>query len=377
MRILLLLAPPALVLAAGRATGAQDEPRVTLEGLEPGGLAPASLEDVSALGLAFVEIALERDTVLVREPFTLRLRFGFEREFLRANLIQLFQRPLDVPAQLEAPWLEALEGALPLEEPEPVVGARVALGERLVLATPLAERRDGERTYAVFELAQRFLATRTGELELAAPRMRFAQATRFEDDFVQGRLPLDRRDVFVRGGGARLAVRTLPEEGRPEGFSGAIGRFTLSAAAEPRELVAGEGLALTLVIETDGTLGDLSDCEPPRLDALAGFHVRGTLVERAPRRLSARYDLVPEGPGVDAVPPLEFAYFDTTPPAGYRVLASTPIPITVRPAPAAPERSHEPSEAAPAARGLPLVVGGLALLVLLAVWAVRRRSRAG
>src|SRR6185503_15506421 len=62
MRILLLLASPALVLAAGPATGAQDEPRVTLEGLEPGALAPASLEDVSALGLAFVEIALERDT---------------------------------------------------------------------------------------------------------------------------------------------------------------------------------------------------------------------------------------------------------------------------------------------------------------------------
>lgn len=373
--LLVLLGHLPLRTGSGASSSAQEEPRVTLEGLEPDALASGSLVDESELGLAFVEIALERDTFLVREPFTLRLRFGFETGFLRANLIQLFQRELDVPVQVRAPWLEELEGALPLEAAEPPGSVRVVLGERVVLATPLAECRSGERTYQVFELAQRYLPTRAGQLVLEAPGMRFAQATRFEDDFVQGRLPLDRRDAFVRGQGARLAILPLPEEGRPAEFSGAIGRFTLRAEAEPRELVAGQSLALSLLIESEGALGDLSESEPPRLDALADFHVRGTLVEREPRRLRVRYDLVPAGPEVRAIPPIGFAFFDTTPPAGYRRLESEPIAITVKAAPVEAESAPVAGEGAPASRRAPLVLAGLGLLALLVLFGVRRARR--
>ncbi|NOT31623.1 MAG: hypothetical protein HOP15_14345 [Planctomycetes bacterium] len=261
--------------------------------------------------------------------------------------MQLFQRELDVPAQLHAPWLTALEGTLALAEVESAGGLRVALDEEVVLARALGEERRGTRDYRVFELARRFVPTRTGELALAAPLMRFAHATHFVDDFAEGRRALDRRDVLVRGRDARLTVRALPEQGRPAEFTGAVGRFTLRAEAEPRDLAAGTSLVLTVVIEADGPLGDLSEVEPPRLHDLAGFHERGSLVERAPGRLCVRYDLVPAGPAVRAVPPVLFAFFDITPPAGYRTLASEPIPITVRAARAEPVHDVARQDVAP------------------------------
>jgi len=335
----------------------------------------AALEDVTRAGLAFVELDLERDTLLVGEPFTLRVRFGLEDEFERTHLVQLFQRELDVPVQLFAPWLEELEGATALAWPEPAEGVRVALGERVVRAVPLPASARAGRTYRVFELARTFVPTRTGERDLAAPTLRFAQATRFQDDLVQGHVPLDRRDVFVRGAGARVVVRPLPEEGRPSDFSGAIGRFALRAGAEPRELEPGAELALTLVIEAVGELGDLSDVVAPKLDDLAGFHVRGSLVEREPRRMTVRYDLVPDGPEVRALPPVRFAYFDTTPPAGYRVLESEPIAIIVREGKAPAARAPPPSSAAPEP---PTLVAWLPLPVfalLMLAWIVIRRAR--
>lgn len=377
----LVCAALALPVSAGPrlARGPQDEPRPRLDGLAgAGALQDATLEDVSAAGLAFVELALERDTVLVGEALTLRLSFGFEPEFRRASLVQLFQRELDVPAQLSAPWFEGLDGlrALPFDAPKE--GVRVALGEDVVRAARAAERTDAGRRYETFELVRSYVPTRAGEILLPAPSMRFAHATRFEDDFVQGRRALDRRDVLVRGHAARLVVQGPPQAERPPDFSGAIGSFTLRAEAEPRELAAGESLVLRVVIEREGELGDLSQCEPPRLDALAGFHLRGSLAERAPGSLSVRYDLVPVDPTVRALPAVRFVYFDPTPPAGYRTLASEPIALRVRPA-AADTRATPPSDGttdgAARSRRTPLVRIGLASAGLLLLALLVRRAR--
>jgi hypothetical protein len=204
--------------------------------------------------------------------------------------------------------------------------------------------------------------------------MRFAHATRFEDDFVQGRVPVDRKDVVVRGERARLVVLSLPEEGRPADFSGAIGRFSLSAGAEPRELASGEGLALEVVIQALDPHGDLSQASEPRLSDPGDFHVRGSLVEREAQRMLVRYDLVPRDPTVRAIPPVRFVFFDTTPPAGYRTLASEPIAITVRAQPPTPPPAAAP-EAAPGAGLVWTRTRGIAAaLVLLALAFVALRS---
>ncbi len=329
----------------------------------------ARAEDVTASGLGFVELGAARDTYLLGEPFTLHLRFGFERELLRTGLVQLFQRPLDVPAQVFAPALERLDGALFLDASEPEMGASFALGEKVTRAAQAADvERDG-RTYAVFEYERQVAATRPGELRLAAPLLGFARATRFAQDFVLGSVPLDRRDELVHGVEARITILPLPEQDRPAEFTGAIGRYTIHATAEPRELVAGTSLALTVRIEAEASLGDLSQCAAPSLEGLAGFHVRGSLLERDPLRLTARHDLVPLDAGVASVPPIRFAFFDVTPPAGYRTIETQPIALVVHPAEASSTTSTipTPSSGSPSAQPRPfawiaaLVLAGLAL----------------
>jgi hypothetical protein len=358
-----MLAPACLFTALGLATGgAQAQTPPALAG---------ALDDIDGEGIAFIEWALDRDSFLIGEAFLSRLRFGLETAFLDENLLQLFQRPLDVPVQIHAPGLTELDGARAREREE-VAGTRVALGEEIVTARPLGDDRRAGRTYRVFELTRAFVAFRPGEIVLGAPRLRFAFATRFEDDFLQGRRPLDRRDAEVQGRSVALGILPLPEEGRPSGFSGAIGRFSVHALAEPLELEAGEALTLILRMDARGELADLAHCEPPRLDDLRGFRVRGSLVEREPRRLTARYELVVEGPEVREVPSIDFVSFDTTPPAGYHTERTAPIPISVLPS-GGTHRGAAPPELHSGPRAL-LLWGTIVVLVL--AFALRRAWRA-
>lgn len=331
-------------------------------------------EDLTRRGIVFVEHGGGRDTFVVGEAFELTLVLALERTFLEEKLIQLFQRRLELPLQVQAPWLAALEGAELGPFPEPADGVRLALGEEIVRARRLADEQREGRAFARFELARACRATRVGPLLLAAPVLRLAYAETFADDFLEGRVPRDRHDALVHGKPRALTILPPPEEGRPIDFSGAIGSFTLVARASRAELAVGE--SLTLELEVAGS-GDLTDALAPRLEGLSGLRVQGELVEREPARLVARYDLRAETPGTLTVPAQTYATFDTTPPAGYRTLESAALALHVRP-PAVPEAPADASPGEPASDGgsrLPLLLGAGGLIVagLAFAWLRRRR----
>lgn len=340
----------------------------------------ANAKDQTAAGLAFVELVSERPGYVLGEPIELRLRFGFERGFLAQNLVQLFQRPLEVPAQVFAPAFEAHAG-LVFEQAladgvDPAAGASFALGERILRARALADETRAGRSFAVFELVRRARAVRPGTLELAAPVLGFAHATRFEDDFLHGKRALDREEALVRGATLELTILPPPEAERPAEYTGAVGRFRIEVTATPQDLVLGQALELRLRIESEQG-GALQAGMEPRLEGLAGFHVQGQLVESDAQGLTVRYELVPEAEGVFELPPVRFVHFDPTPPAGYRTLETQPIPLVVR----APERS-EPPAAPPARADEPgadarMLAGIAALLLGFALaWALARKLRA-
>jgi hypothetical protein len=358
-------APAALACLAASLAGAQD----------------LVAEDLSAAGLARVALETTRDTYFVGEPFEVRVAFELEREFLTTRLVQLFQRALDVPVQVSAPFLE-LEGLRRYPGQGDARGASFALGEQIERAARLPERSLDEHAMAPFVWTVRVAATQVGELLLPAPSMRLAYATRFEDDFLQGRKAVDRRDGRVRGRERRLTILALPEEGRPLDFSGAVGPFTLAATLEPSELALGEHCRLTLRIRAAASESSL-DFEPPRLDDLAAFALTGQQVERAGGVLEARYDLVLRSAAAE-FPAIPFSFFELTPPAGYRVAHSLPIPLVTRntPAEAAAELDAQPKPTAPASgRGAMIgLLGGAGLLAAVLVaalaWRLARRARA-
>jgi hypothetical protein len=344
-------------------------------------LGPASFaaapQDTAATAPAFLEVASERGAGYVGEAVRVRLRFGFEEGFLDERVIQPFRRALDVPAQIEAPWLDALPGARVLPERADSGGASVALNDRVAAAHRADSiERDGAR-YRVFELERAFVLDAPGELSLAAPVLRFAYATSFEDDLVAGRMPKDRRDETISGRALVLPIRPLPD-GAPSGFTGAVGRYTASASAAPTEVDAGASVQLTLELAcAEGTVGDPFGFAAPELahqEGFAGFHVRGHVERRAGETRVIVYDLAPRDARATEIPALAVPYFDPAR-AAWDEARTAAIPLRVRareeaatPGAATDAEASEPDDAGGPPVGILVgVVAGVLLLGALAL----------
>ena len=182
-------------------------------------LAIDAVSDPLAVRHGFVEVIPERATTWVRDPLTVKIRFGFEQGFLDGNVIQLFRRTLDVPAQIGVDWLAELPGARPLSAIAPDARLQTCVvNDEMRSVRRVADRVVGGKTFRVLEISSRWLPEDAGVLSFSEPWMRFAYATRFRSDFLSGRVPTDRNEVVIAGDRARVTVRALPEVGRPAAF---------------------------------------------------------------------------------------------------------------------------------------------------------------
>jgi hypothetical protein len=313
---------------------------------------------------AFVETETARESYFVHEPIRVTLRIGFDRAFFQTNAVQLFHRRLEVPLQVLAPWIVELPGTVLRSSEARRPGRSIALNDEVVEASPAGER----PPFAVLEIERTYLPTRPGELAIPAPRLRYAYGTEFEEDFIGGRVPLDRRDAVVEGEPRVLEIRALPEEGRPPGYTGAVGRrLSVRAEASPRSLDAGSITKLVLCVEGEG---NLEHFDPPPLE-LDGFHVYGLIDDRSAARRTITYDLAPLGARAEEIPSIPFPFFDTEEPAGYRTVRTRPIPLEVFGG-----ETETTSARGESARGaLLLVVLGVCVALLLLL--VLRRRRPG
>ncbi len=339
---------------------------------------------------ASIELVPERAQVFVHEPVRLALRVWIEEEFFTERVVQPFLRPLDLPLEVQTAGLRELTNAELLAESGSVraPGPRFALDDAPARAERLEDLvRDGRRLRG-YEHGLVLVPTRPGPLELPAPRLRLVHTSGFREDFLGGRVPIDRHEDVWVGAAPRLDVRPLPEAGRPAAFSGGVGQFELAARLMDDRVVLGESARLVLRIVGDGQLARI---EPPRLDALADFHLFGLLDETTDGERRLVYDLAPRSVGVRAVPPIELWTFDPRPPGAYRRLVTPALALEVLPAPddergpgPAPESSDAPSpqagdgSSAKDSDRTPFapLAAGLALLALAAwVLGIRRLRR--
>jgi hypothetical protein len=328
---------------------------------------------------AFVEVVAARAEYFEREPVRVTVRFGLDRELLRGGILPLSTRELDLPVQVAAPWLEGSTGGP--RRARPLDGdLGVALGDGVGVARRAENVEREGRTLAVFEVERTLAAADAGELVLEAPALRFTWSARTGEATLGGGAPEDWRPALVRGEPLALRILPLPESGRPPEFSGAVGRFTVRASAEPHDVRVGESVRLTLVVEGEG---DLASFAAPRLDRLRGFHLLGQSETRGERERSVVYDLAPESDAVTEIPAVAFSYFDTGELRGYRTAYTQPIALAVRPRAGS---AHEPARAVerdppgsepaetPGSTRVALVGAALALIAALAL--ARRRARA-
>jgi hypothetical protein len=328
---------------------------------------PAAAAEPAA---AEVTIATDREEVFVGEPVRIRIRLALDAERFRERAVPLTLRRTGLPVLLDAPWLRGLAAPGPVEGPTLLAGDGVSAAKA---AGTVA--RDG-RTFEVYLLERRLVPDRPGPLVLAAPRLRWAEAGRIEEDVLGEAVPRDRREFSVEGTALSLRVLPLPAAGRPEGFAGPVGRFTLAAAADRGDAVVGGSVRLLLTVAGDG---DPETFPEPAPGDLPGFHILGRL--RGPAADGARtwtWDLAPLDAGVREVPAIPYPHFDPTPPGRYAVARSAPIPLRVRADAAPPPGSPVPAPGEPrVAPWIRFLLGAIVFGAAIVLAARRRRRGPG
>lgn len=139
-------------------------------------------------------------------------------------------------------------------------------------------------------------------------------------------------------------VKALPIANRPASFSGAVGRFQMTAVADKKALSTDDALTLKVTIAGQGNVNLMN---APKLDVPGTFEkfdpkVTDNIEKNSNPLSGARqyeYIFMPREAGAQTLPAVEFSYFD--PKTGdYRVLRSADFPLQV----SAGKNSHRDKE---------------------------------
>jgi hypothetical protein len=141
------------------------------------------------------------------------------------------------------------------------------------------------------------------------------------------------REVVLRTEPIVIDVQALPAEGKPQDFSGAVGKFQLSAKVDRTSVKAGEAVTLEITLAGEG---NVKVVPAPDVSVLHDFKMyESSSKESAEVRSGTihgtktwEYVLVPSTGGDVQIPPVRLSVFD--PQAGrYVTVASEPIPLQV------------------------------------------------
>ncbi len=330
---------------------------------------------VTAEQAVVVEVLTPTEPVFAQQLFPLRLQITVDQEFVRTQMLQAFRRPLELPVQVEVPWLFG-DSRILVREPsaveEPQTPLRFVLNGAIVQANSVHEQLHEGRAQWVVEVERRALVREAGILILAGPQAQFAWTTGFSADLFGNPVPQERHDVRRSGAEATLTVLDWPVDERPVPFGGAVGRVELRVDRQE-----GQESSPALLTVRIGLTGDANweTMSAPDLTALAGFHLLGQLESRTAMGLEVRADFSREATAGAEFPALAYPFLDPGPPAVYRMARSAPLALTALPADVEalkppPEPPASPDPVHPA---LP-VLGGFALALIF--WTLlRNRTR--
>ena len=163
-------------------------------------------------------------------------------------------------------------------------------------------------------------------------------------------LPTNRRDMFgrvmitegnkrVSAGTKTITVKPLPEAGKPEGFTGAVGNFDFKVTPTKTNLKNGESLDLVVSVSGKGNLKlfDLpKPVAPNALEMYDAVHKEqvNTGLSGMTGKIADSYTIVPQYKGKYPIKPMQFSYFDLGS-GTYKTITSEEILINVLDGPTA------------------------------------------
>lgn len=209
---------------------------------------------------------------------------------------------------------------------------------------PKREQIVNGENYVVFGFQTAITPAKSGDLAIPAASLE----ARLQ---VQGNAPPGFADIFQQFGGvippgmftesrnvaietkpAQLEVLPLPKEGKPENFSGAIGKFTIETTVSPKKAAPGDPVTLKVVVSGQGNFDAMGApvlaaddgwrTYPPtdKIQSADAIHFTGEKTFEF--TLIARKDQT-------QTPEVQFTYFD--PATGkYETLTKSPMPVDAK-----------------------------------------------
>lgn len=131
-------------------------------------------------------------------------------------------------------------------------------------------------------------------------------------------------------------AKALPEEGRPNDFSGAVGEYKIEANVDKKELKVGESLTLTIKISGEGNIKGLPSPFYPNLEGTFRSYETEkteTISKRGPTITGEKIFkllLIPQVPGQPdlTIPSISYAYFDPDT-KSYKRTETNPLSVKV------------------------------------------------
>ena len=233
-----------------------------------------------------------------------------------------------------------------LEQIENAFGSAFSLNRLFTnQVTQGQERVDGE-LYHTFTLQYAVFGLTAGEYSIPAITFEYDEMQRaerrrsanpffsdfFDMDFFGGGMQAIRRTT--RTAPFTVTVRPLPSAA-PAGFSGSVGRMTVSASVSPDTVQAGEAVTLRVTVRGNTRASNIgnpvlpdfpnSDIFPPERQTVVDTGAGGFTT-----RMTHRYLIIPKDAGTLTIDPITYPFFD--PESGtYRIAQTAPMTVTVTP----------------------------------------------
>lgn len=173
---------------------------------------------------------------------------------------------------------------------------------------------DGQRYYALEILNKELYPIEPGEHIISPTKVSFIINPFY------GQRRLDTKPISIN-------VEPLPELGKPEGFSGAVGQFTLTSQIESKKVKQNTPITVKLQISGTGNRSAISDLSVTTTEKMRIY--KSTVTDNENHR-EFDYIVVPETPGKHIIPAFDLHYFDPIS-MTYNTAKTEAIPITIIP----------------------------------------------
>jgi len=198
----------------------------------------------------------------------------------------------------------------------------------------------GGINYDVIEFNTTLFGLRPGEFRLGPAHLQCnlivrkqsrRQAPSFFDDFFNSDVFNDffgRYETYplsLKSADIPVTVLALPEENKPEGFSGALGVFDFEAAVSPLEAKVGDPITLKAVVRGQGNFNTVN---LPRIASDNDFKTYEPQVKQAKEEKTFEQVLIPLNANIKEIPPMSLCFFNTQT-GKYETITKGPFPIKV------------------------------------------------